>query len=121
MLTSHGADGIKLHMLNPATWPEVMRLYFTQEDKFSLIESTRRTHCIDALEHLRTTEYSELPMQDKLALLRLLCDEVSSTKMMSNLMNEVAHQRNKIMTKRHKELSHTDNQVRDPRAVGVLL
>lgn len=113
MFSSSSGDSVKLHMLNPATWPEVLRLYLTQEDRLGLIEATHRTDCLEALERLKTSEYASLSAQHKLALLRLLCDEVSATKMMAGLMNDVNERRVAVLQKRNKEIAATARSVRD--------
>jgi len=104
MFAARGADNVNLSMLNPATWPEVIRLYLTQEDRFGILEALNRYQCMEAIERLKTMEYSMLRSDMKIAVLRVLCDEASGTNLMTKLMDQLADQNVQLRERCRKDL-----------------
>ena len=71
-------DVLMLANLNPLTWPELLRQYFTHEDEADLVEGAGDAAAA-ALEKLRTSEYTSLTFEQKLAVLRLCLDAAAGT------------------------------------------
>ena len=102
LLSMTAADGTVKYscwqLLNEASWPEIARMILTRR-----IEVMPEEPLVDLRDALGCVEPSELSVEQKLKMLRFLCDEAAAGDRVGRVLNDKLKQIDRILDKKRSE------------------